>query len=60
MRELGTFLLGTARMLAMMILLIVCINALVTGAPFIKVCGGVSLVTVLYHVYKLFRDTRNN
>jgi hypothetical protein len=60
MEQLGIFLKGTAKMLVMMMLIIVCINALVVGAPFIKVCGGVSLVAVLYHVYKLFRDTKNN
>lgn len=60
MEQLGIFLKGTARMLVMMMLIIVCINAIVVCVPFIKVCGGVSLVAVLYHVYKLFRDTRNN
>lgn len=60
MEQLGIFLKGTARMLVMMMLVIVCINALVAGAPFIKACGGVCLVVVLYHAYKLFRDTRGN
>lgn len=60
MEQLLIFLKGAARMLVIMMLLIVCINAIVAGVPFIKVCGGVSLVAVGYHVYKLFRDTRNN
>lgn len=60
MKELGKFLLGAARMLVMMMLLVVCINAIAVCTPFIKVCGGVSLAVVLYHVYKLFRNTRNN
>jgi hypothetical protein len=60
MEQLGIFLKGTARMLVMMMLIIVCINAIAVGAPFIKVCGSVGLVAVLYHVYKLFRDTRGN
>lgn len=60
MKQLGIFLIGAARMLVMMMLLVVCINAIAVCPPFIKVCGSVSLVAVLYHVYKLFRDTRNN
>lgn len=60
MEQLGIFLKGAVRMLVMMMLIIVCINAIAVCTPFIKVCGSVSLVAVLYHVYKLFRDTRNN
>jgi hypothetical protein len=60
MEQLVIFLKGALKMLVMMMLLIVCINTIAEGMPFIKVCGGVSLATVLYHVYKLFKDTRNN
>lgn len=60
MEQLGIFLKGAARMLVIMMLIVVCVNAVAVGVPFIKVCGSVSLAAVLYHVYKLFRDTRNN
>lgn len=60
MKQLGIFLKGAARMLVMMMLIIVCINAIMVGAPFLKVCGSVSLVAVGYHAYKLFRDIKNN
>lgn len=60
MEQFKIFLNGAVRIFVIISLIVVCINAIAVGIPFIKVCGGISLATVLYHVYKLFKDTRNN
>lgn len=60
MEQLKIFAQGALRMLVMMALLIVCINTIVIGPGFIRVVGVISLVAVGYHIYKLFRNTRNN
>lgn len=60
MEQLKIFALGALRMLVIMALLITCIAAIVSKDGFFIITGIISLVVVGYHIYKLFRDTKNN
>ena len=60
MKELKNFAFGALKMLVMMALVIVCINAIVAPHNFIKAVGVISLTAVLWEVYLLFKNTRNN
>lgn len=60
MEQLKIFAQGALRMLVIMALLITCIGAIVSKDGVFITTGIISLVTIVYHIYKLFRDTRNN
>lgn len=60
MKQFLIFAQGALRMLVIMALLITCIGAIVSKDGVFITTGIISLVTIVYHIYKLFRDTRNN
>lgn len=60
MEQFKIFAFGALRMLVIMALIIVCINAIANPSGFIKVTGVIALAAVLWEVYLLFKDTRNN
>lgn len=60
MKQFLIFAQGALRMFVIMAMIITCIYAISNGEAFIKVVSSISLIAVLYEVYKLFRDTRNN
>ena len=60
MEQLKLFFLGVAKMIAIIALLITCIGAFTTKDGFFIAMAIISLVTIGYKVYELFRDTRNN
>ena len=60
MEQFKIFLNGVARMLVIISLIAVCINAICSKQTFIITIGIIGLVGVIYNVYKLFRDTRRN
>lgn len=60
MKQFLIFAQGALKMFVIMALIITCINAFSNGEMFIKVISSISLAAVLFEVYKLFRDTRNN
>lgn len=60
MKQFLIFAQGALRMLVIMALIITCIGAIVSKDGFFVTTGIISLAVIVYHIYKLFRDTRNN
>lgn len=60
MEQFKIFAFGTLRMIVIMALIIVCINAITNPHGFIKATGIIALAAVLWEVYLLIKDTRGN
>lgn len=60
MGQFWNFLNGAARMLVMIALVIVCINAMYSKEVLLIAAGVISLIGVIDSIYKLFRNVRGN
>ena len=60
MEQLKIFALGALKMLVIVAMLITCIAAFTTGDGFFIATGVISLAVIVYKVYLLIRNTKNN
>lgn len=60
MKQFLIFAQGALRMLVIMALIITCIGAIVSKDGVFVTTGIISLVTIVYNIYKVFKDVRNN